>query len=222
MSSSIVGCAPPRDLELRDVGPARRDARGIVGLDLGRRNARDAVGVARRFGDLAAGRLPWPVDVQRAFAELLVDFEEGPAGVFRVHLHVAEFVRVELVHDADAEFADAFAPWRVVVALRDHHVAAGAAAAFEVASAGGAFARRRDDLDELVADRQQRIDETEVGDPGVAKTHVDTEQRAQVVDGGFEFGCYECNLPQAQPHVRLPPNSAGSGVYAMAKRLAIE
>ena len=64
---------------------------------------------------------------------LLVDLEERAAGVGRVKLHVGEAVVVELADDADAELLDPRPAGRVVVALGDHHVAAVAAAALEVA-----------------------------------------------------------------------------------------
>ena len=75
------------------------------------------------------GGLPRAVRVMRVRTPLLVDLEERAAGVLRMQLHVAEVVRLELVHDAHAELGNACAARCMIVALRDHHVATVAAAA---------------------------------------------------------------------------------------------
>ena len=54
----------------------------------------------------------------------------------------------------------------VVVALRDHHVAAVAAAPLQLAAARGARADRRHHLEQLVADREQRVLSPNVFTPG--------------------------------------------------------
>ena len=154
LSSSIDGLAPPIDSQFGDFRPARRDGRGFVGLHFHGRNPRHAVGTQRRFPVCAAGGLPRTIGVVSAFAELLVDLEERSARVLRMHLHVAEFVRLELIDDAHPELLHAFTARRVIVALGDHHVTAGAAAAFEIAPPSGAVAGRCDDFDELIAERQ--------------------------------------------------------------------
>ena len=113
---------------------------------------------------------PGAIRVVGSAAELLVDLEERATRVLGMHLHVPEPVRyLELVRDPDAELLHALAAGCVIVALGDHHVAARTVPAFQVATARGALADRRDDFDELVPDGEQRVLEPESVDAGVAK-----------------------------------------------------
>ena len=116
-----------------------------------------------------------------------------------MQLHVAELTGVVVIDDANAEGFHAGSPRRVVVALRDDHVAAVAAAALEIAPAGGLLAGGRHHLEQLVADREQRVFEAEAADPGVAEAHLDAEHVDQLLFHGCELLGHQRDLAQAEP-----------------------
>ncbi len=121
-----------------------------------------------------------------------------------MHLHVAEPVRhFELVHDPDAELVHALSTGGVIVALRDHHVAARAVPPLQVASPGRPLLGGRDDLDELVPDGEQRVLEPERRDPGIPIADLEPEDAAQVLDDRLELGRHERDLTQSKPHGRF-------------------
>ena len=115
-----------RAVDLDDLRPARRHLLGVVALHLRGRDGGDQVG-ADRLLPVRPGGAPRSHGVLAA--GLLVDFEERPTRVGRVQLHVGEALFVELSDDPDAEVVDSRPPGRMVVGLRDDHVAAGALAA---------------------------------------------------------------------------------------------
>jgi hypothetical protein len=84
---------------------------------------------------------------------------------------------------------------RVVVALGDDHVAAVPAAAVEVAAGGGACFHRRDHLEQLVADGQQRVLQAEAGDAGVAIADRDTEHAGEHALSRRELPGHQGDLP---------------------------
>src|SRR6266436_2284322 len=92
----------------------------------------------------------------------------------------------------------------MVVALQDDHVAAVALAPFEIASAGGSFLNRRDDLDELAADRHQRILKSECFDRWIAMTNLKAENLVHVIDNRRELARDERQLSKSEPHDGSP------------------
>ena len=193
-----------RDLD--DLRPPRRHLVGVLALDLGRGDRPDH----RRADGLVPGRPGRaPAPVRHVAVLLLVDLEERAAGVGRVELDVGEAVLVELADDADPELLDARPPGRVVVALRDDHVAAVAVAAVEVALGRRALADRADDLEELRAHRDDDVVQAEPADVRVPVADLEAEHGPDVVEDGVEVAGDERDLAEAQPHGRHRPSNTG-------------
>src|SRR5262245_9819858 len=76
---------------------------------------------------------PWPI--RRKIASLKIYLQERAAGVVRMKLHGLILGFVLLEHSANAEFLNPLLARRMVVTLRNHHVAAITCAPFQVASA---------------------------------------------------------------------------------------
>ena len=150
------------------------------------------------------GRAPRAVRILAA--GLLVDLQERPAGVARVQLHVREAVVVELADDADAELVDPGPASGVVVGLGDDHVATVAAAPLEVALGGDALDDRGDDLQQLGADRHQRVVQPDAADVRVLVADGEAEDGDEVVDDGVAVLGDEGDLAQSQHGGQLPWN----------------
>ena len=88
---------------------------------------------------------------------------------------------------ANAEPVDPRPLGQRVFALDDDHVAAVAAAAFEITPGRGAAARRRHHFEEVAADRQQRVLQSELADPGIAVTDLKTEHGGDFGDRRVEL-----------------------------------
>ncbi len=86
------------------------------------------------------------------------------------------------------------------VALADDHVAAVAAAPLEIAAAGSAFLDRRDHLDEIIADWQQRIFQPEHSDSGIDVTDLESEHALQIIDHRRELVGDQRNLAKLNRH----------------------
>ena len=86
--------------------------------------------------------------------------------------------------------------------MRDHHVAAVAAAPLEVAATCGVWLRRRDHLEELVTDGEERVLETEARDAGIAIADLEPEHVAEVVDDRLELRGDQRDLAEAETHER--------------------
>ena len=145
----------------------------------------------------------------------LVDFEERAAGVLWVQLHVAKLVGFELVHDADAERRDPRPARCVVITLSDDHVATLAAATLKVTAARRARPCRRNDLEHLVADREERVLKTEVADARIAIANPNAEYVGECVLDGRELVRNKRDLSQSEPHGQFPRacNEACDGRY---------
>ena len=83
---------------------------------------------------------------------------------------------------ADAELGCAPLARAVIVTLKDDHVAAVPAAALEIAAAGRSLADRRDHLEELVTDWQDRVLEPEGLYAGIPVGDLEPEHFAKVID----------------------------------------
>ena len=105
-----------------------------------------------------------------------------------------------LPDDADAEPGEPRARFFEIGQLHDHHVAVVTAVLVEQTAGGRALLLRRHDFEERVADREQRVHETELGDAGIAVADVDTEGLAQRVDRGLEVAGDEGDLAKADGH----------------------
>src|SRR5277367_2385051 len=95
-----------------------------------------------------------------------------------MQLHHVISAALALPRDSDAHRKRALAPLelrRVALALADDHVTAVAAAPLEIAPAGSAFLDRRDHLDKVAADRQQRILQPEHSNAGIDVTDLESE-----------------------------------------------
>ena len=118
---------------------------------------------------------------------------------------------------ADAQLVDASLARRMVVALQDHHVAAVASAAREVATAGGVVLDGSDHLDELVTHGDHRVLQTERLHPGVVEGDLDAEDALQVVDHGIEIVGDESELTQTE-HVGHLPMKRGARFSTLAAK----
>ena len=110
----------------------------------------------------------------------MIDLEKRAAGIAWMQLHARVLLLVELEHFAQAELRGAPLHRLVVAALQDHHVAAVAAAALEVAARGGAVLNRCDDFDELPAHREDRVVKPELADAGIDVTDLEPEHGAEI------------------------------------------
>jgi hypothetical protein len=109
-------------------------------------------------------------------------------------LHDAVFRRIRFEHLADAEFSDTPLARRVIVALQDYHVTSVATTPFQVAASGCAFLNRRDHFEELAANREQRVLESERLHSGIAMADLESKHSAQVIDYRCELVRDKCYL----------------------------
>ena len=89
-----------------------------------------------------------------------------------------------------------------IVAVEDRHVAAMALRAREKAAGGRVRLRRRDDLDEHVADRPQRVLEPVFADRGIAKADVETENEGEIARDRLQRRRDEDALPRREFNVK--------------------
>jgi len=107
-----------------------------------------------------------------------------------------------LPHGANAERTQPRARTVEIVGLHDHHVAA-LAAPLEVPPRGRARPHRRDELDELVAEREHRVVDAKLGDARIAKRRIEPEQLGKPPRARREVADDEDDLADAQ-HRELP------------------
>ena len=163
------------DVELQQIRPAGGEPCRIVGLDDRRCDPFNLVGLPRPL-PVVTGRFPWP-GVHVLAADLLVDLEERTPGVGGVELEDVVLLAVLGEGEAHAELVAqaSLACCMIVTALQDHHVAAVALAAVEVAAGGGALLDGRDHLDELVAHWHDRVVQPEHADARIVEGDLHTE-----------------------------------------------
>ncbi len=106
-------------------------------------------------------------------------------------------VVVGLERGADPERRRTFAKRALVVGVADHHVATIASQALELTSGGRACGDRRDDLDELRADREDRVAQAEHRDARIVERNLQTEHSAEIGDDRVEVVSDECHLAEA-------------------------
>src|SRR6266481_4501633 len=102
-----------------------------------------------------------------------------------MQLHHVISAALALPRHSDAHRHRAVAPLelrRVALALADDHVATVAAAPLEVTAARGPLLNRRDHLDEVVADRHERILQPEHSDSGIDVTDLEPKHSLQIID----------------------------------------
>ena len=108
-----------------------------------------------------------------------------------------DVVEIDRPDDADAEVGDAPARALEVGELEDDHVATVAAVALEVPAGGRPVLRGRDDLQELVAEREDRVAQSELAHARVGERLAEPELGAQLLGDGVELGGDEDRLAQA-------------------------
>src|SRR5258708_39499112 len=111
--------------------------------------------------------------------------------------------RILLLDRAHAQSHHALALDDGVRHLDDHHVAAIALAALDVATGRRTVAGRRDDLEEVMSRRADHVRQAPFGDAGVAVGHVDAERVTQLLARALEVLAYEHALPELHG---VPPN----------------
>ncbi len=72
-----------------------------------------------------------------------------------------------------------------------------------------------DDFDELIADREQRIVQPELGNTRVVEAHTEAELRAETIDGRVEVAGGEHDLAQADHGSMVEPCAAGGSFQRM-------
>ena len=88
-----------------------------------------------------------------------------------------------------------------------------AAAPLQVPAGGGLRPGGRDYFEKLVADGQQRVFQTEVGDARVPVADLQVEHLAERPLGVTEPFRHQRDLPQSQPHAVVSPPSCVRPVY---------
>ena len=105
--------------------------------------------------------------------------------------------QVDAPDDAHALLLGARARGVEVLEIEQHHVAAVAAVALQIAPRRRVRPRRRDDLQEAVAEREHGVAQAELRHARVAKGLVQPERVAQLALDGVEIGGDEHGLAQA-------------------------
>jgi hypothetical protein len=103
-----------------------------------------------------------------------------------VEVDGGDVVERHLPDDPHADGGEPTAVGGQIGRLEDHHVAAVAAALVEEPSRRRAVADRRDDLEELRADRHDGVLEPELADARIAEPDLETEDGAEVADDRLE------------------------------------
>ena len=123
-----------------------------------------------------------------------------------------------LQHFTNTKFRNPLLVTRVVIALQDDHVAAIAFAPFEIALPCGALTNRRNHLQELILDWQDRIFEPKYFDRRIAEGHFETEDLPQVVNHWGEVARNQYHLSESERHSRssfslVPRQTRGARVF---------
>src|SRR5260370_36122256 len=90
------------------------------------------------------------------------------------------------------------APPRGSAEVDDRHGAAVTAGAIEEAPGRGVRPNRRHHFEKAGGDRQQRVDEAVLGDPGIAIADIEAQDRPNVGDDRLELARDQADLPQPQ------------------------
>jgi hypothetical protein len=147
------------------------------------------VGPVNSIRPASSSRISRPVG-----AVLLVDLEEGPAGIRRVQLQAPESVGLKFEGDANAQAGKPPPVHALIAGVGDHHVPAGAASSLEVTPRGRAGLDRLDDLEKLGADRQDGVAQPEPGHHGIPERDPQAEDGRQIVQHRVEVGGYQGDL----------------------------
>ncbi len=102
-------------------------------------------------------------------------------------LHSLVLGAIDAKRDPDAELFDALPTGRMIVALGDDHVPSVARASLQVPPGRCVLFDRRDDLEELVPDREERVLEPEGLHPRIHVADLEAEDGLQILDGGCEL-----------------------------------
>ena len=143
--------------------------------------------------------------VDRAIALGPVDFEQGTAGVARMQLQALIAADRQRRRHPHADRVDMRAPAAKIVGIGDHHIAAIALAAIQIAFGRGAGLCGGHHLDERGADRQQGVVQPEHADIGVVMTDLDIEDGDQIRDHGVKLAGDQTELPEPMKHCFNPP-----------------
>src|SRR5579871_5600494 len=173
----------------------RRQVFWVWALEL---DAEHAFGVAGadEVGPLLAGWPPRPHAI--VAAGRAAELDECGAAIARVQLGILVAVAIDHVGDADAHLLGVgLAPLRIA-GLEDRHVAAVAAGALDEAATGGVRLDRRDDLEKIGAEHEQRILQPVGADIGIAITDLDAKDVVHVIDHGLELWRGEADLAKAK------------------------
>ncbi len=124
-----------------------------------------------------------------------------------------------LVHETHTHLVEASAYRLEVVDLEDHHVATVAAALVEQSAGGGSGLGRRHDLEQFVADREQRVAQPERGHSRVAVTQLDAELAPHPSLGGRQVGCNHDDLTKLASPRHAPAGESRQSTIALYTRL---
>jgi hypothetical protein len=178
----------------QDRGPARGECGGIGRLQL---RGDDAVGIIGL-------RLPFPartggmVRTRPDTAVRVIDLQQRAAGVPRMQLQAAIFTGIiQIVRDTNSHVGEMFQPRFDRVTIQGDHIAALTAPPLEITSGGGAVFGGRDDFQERVAERHQRVDQTVFRDVWIHVRNHRTEHRADGGDRRLQMRRDEADLAQA-------------------------
>jgi len=189
------------DLELCDVGPTSSHGSGVIHLHLGAVDTGYSIQSLSGLPIGTAGRMPWSIEFVCRLTQLLIDLEEGPTGIFWMHLQVLKLAGyVKLIDDADTQLFHARTPRCMVITLGDHHVAPVSAATLQVSSPRRILLNRCDDLQELVTDRYEYVFQSKVVDAGISIADLDCQYVTKLRQHLLQVTGNECNLSESEPH----------------------
>ena len=121
---------------------------------------------------------------------------------------VVAFIRVaEIKRNPHTEFGGPCSTTSDVVDLVDHHVAAVAAATFDIAATGGSLGDWGDDFDELRADGPQCVLQPEDLHSRIGVTNLETENCPEIGGCTLEVFSNDGDLAKANPHGCSLPDS---------------
>ena len=119
-----------------------------------------------------------------------------------MEVRVLVFGQVLLRHRPHAEIGHPLALGRGIGDLEDDHVAAVAVAPLDVSARRRSLLERRHDLEKVVPGRAHDIDQTPLGDAGIAIGDLDPQDVAQLLARALEVFADENALPESH---RVPP-----------------
>ena len=152
--------------------------------------------MARDDGVVGVGP-PWTGPRPGARRLGLVDGDDRAADVPRVEVATADVGEIGGPHDAHSQLGGPGDSAVEVVDLEDRHVPAIATALVQQPPGRRAVGGRADDLEELIADRHQRVVQPEHRNAWILEAHGQPEERAQVGDDLITVGGHECDLTKA-------------------------